>query len=157
MTNIFETSPRLQPLILDIIRTAEKELMDIMRVPVKLDMQVMDKVLNHLYIKELVCHQFGIAPELLEKKCRKEHLVAARQIHCYLCSQYCKMNYGEIGATIKRDRTTAMHGEATIKGYIKVNDSYIQLNLQPILAQLNKLNDEKIQVETKPGDDAGAC
>ena len=139
MINPFDISPRLQPIVSEIIQACEKELTGLLRVPVLLDIKVKDRTLNTEYILEVVCDQFGTSPEALCKECRKRHLVTARFIYFYLCHKYCKNSWVEIGALLKRHRTTAMHGDALIKDLVDIQDSYVLHNLLPVVEILDNL------------------
>lgn len=139
MINPFDISPRLQPIVTEIIKAAEKELTSLLRMPVLLNMQTKDKTLNAEYILELVCEQFGVAPEKLRQKCKKRHTATARHILFYLCHQYCKMSWGEIGDLVNRHRTSAMHGQAVIADLVEVQDSYVMKNLLPVIELIENL------------------
>jgi chromosomal replication initiator protein len=68
-------------------------------------------------IKEILC----ITPQMLESKCRKRHLVEARQIYCYLLREHTNMSTKHIGQTLGgRDHSTVIHSVRALQTTLEV-------------------------------------
>jgi chromosomal replication initiation ATPase DnaA len=145
----FEVPIILQPFINSILADTEKQLQELLRVPVKLNMVIneADVIMNHLCINEMVCDQFALPYTALASKLRTVNISTARHIYCYLCRRYLKMSFNTIGKTINKDHASVMYAVSAISDYIVHKDAYVHSNITPLIEKIQMLLNEKIQVE----------
>jgi chromosomal replication initiation ATPase DnaA len=145
----FEVPIILQPFINSILADTEKQLQELLRVPVKLNMVIneADVIMNHLYINEMVCDQFALPYTILASKAKPMNVVTARHIYCYLCRRYLNMSFAAIAKTVNRDHATVMYAVSAVGDYIRHKDAYVYSNVTPLIEKIQMLANEKIQVE----------
>ena len=75
-------------------------------------------------IVEVVCKEYGLTKEELQRKGRAFNLVEARQITTYLLRVYTKSTWSEIGKCFNQDHTTALHSYTAVRDHMDTEDDY---------------------------------
>jgi chromosomal replication initiation ATPase DnaA len=76
-------------------------------------------------ILHVVSMETGIGVDEIISKCRKRHIVVARQLYFKMCKQYTSSTFKAIGDSIFRDHTTVLFGIKSI-GYQIEQDKDVQ-------------------------------
>lgn len=69
----------------------------------------------------IVSNEYNITLSEIKSKSRKQHVVDARQMYCYLAKKYMLSNR-VIGRSINRDPSTVQYSKDIIESYISVRD-----------------------------------
>jgi chromosomal replication initiator protein len=92
------------------------------------------------FIQNYVCEYFGIEPNKVREKTRKQEIVEARQIAMYLSKKFTKSSLKTIGLHFGgRDHSTVIHAISTIDERLSTSPKYKRI--------LNEL-EQKIEVAT---------
>ena len=79
----------------------------------------------------------------LSNKSRIQKFVYARAMYFKLCREYTLFSYKDIGASIKKNHATVIHG-------VKLFDDWISLHEQPCINKYHKMDDEiRVKYEVK--------
>lgn len=92
-------------------------------------------------LRTLVCNTYGITWDRLTTMSRKQHIVAARQIFCYVAVEVLKFGKSEIGRMLEQDHTTIIHSCNTVRNWIETGYKE-KSNLEFIMHQLMMTNPE---------------
>lgn len=79
-------------------------------------------------IIERVSDVTGIPVERMKKRTRKQEVVIARQVACYIIKDVHrdKVRWHDISGKFNQDHSTAMHAVRTVTNMIKVNDKIVK-------------------------------
>lgn len=72
----------------------------------------LDKIMNY------VADYYEIPDTLIKSNIRKQEIVLARQMYCWLCRMLTRKSHTDIGALIGKDHATVIHSFNTINNYI---------------------------------------
>lgn len=87
-------------------------------------------------IKKMVCYHYGVSPEQIVSRSRKQAIVRPRQMAIYLCRKYTAHTLDAIGKSFNRYHATALHSIATIekemkhKGAVQKQVEYLSRKLE---------------------------
>ncbi len=81
------------------------------------------KIIEIEEIQKIVCRYYGINITNLTSKKKHKEIVHYRQMAMYVSKQYTDLSLQKIGNAFKRDHTTVIHSEKTIKNKIKNNEN----------------------------------
>lgn len=65
----------------------------------------------------IVCEYYGLTEEMLISRSRKQNIVDARQMYCYVANEFSRCSSQTIGDVIQRDRTTVLYAITQIRIY----------------------------------------
>ena len=80
---------------------------------------------------------------------RTRNIVIARQLYCYIATQYFGHTLKETGKGILKDHTTVIHSIRHVKRMIEINDELTILPLQNILSRLKEETKTEIKFHIK--------
>jgi len=83
----------------------------------------------------IVCEYYGLHEVPVKGKSRKDFLVKARQMYCYLAYQYSKSSYQVIGDVINRDHATVIFAITQVRLQKEIYRS-TQEDIEEITAKL---------------------
>ena len=69
-----------------------------------------------------VSEALHIPVEALKGRSRRQDVVAARQLYCYVARQRTKRSFDKIGQLVERDHATVLHHVRTCKNRLDVRD-----------------------------------
>jgi hypothetical protein len=76
-------------------------------------------------VKNLVCTEYALSPDVLIKKTRKRVIVEPRQVALYLCKLFVKESLKSIGQYFnKKDHTTVRYSYLKIKDLMDVDEDF---------------------------------
>ncbi len=79
-------------------------------------------------IQRIVCEHFGIPPDMLKAKIRKQEIVMARQIAMYLCKELTDLSLKTIGLHFGgRDHSTVIHACQSVEEDMQKNEKFRNL------------------------------
>ena len=58
----------------------------------------------------VACQMYDVTPDQVVSQNRKQYVVYARHLFCYLCRKELKLTFAGIGRIIHRDHSSVMHG-----------------------------------------------
>ena len=83
------------------------------------------KIITPDYVKKEVCKYYGISPEDIESKSRKQTIVRPRQMAMYLSRKYTDQPLAAIGKNFNRYHATVLHSINEIEKGIR-NDTALR-------------------------------
>lgn len=83
-------------------------LIELVKRRINLNQNMIDSDLDNLL--KLACNEMSVNVEIVDTKCRKRELVDARFIYFYLAKILTNKPLNTIGAVVKRDHSTVIHG-----------------------------------------------
>jgi len=79
-------------------------------------------------IQRIVCEHFGIPPDMLKAKTRKQEVVIARQIAMYLCKELTDSSLKTIGLHFGgRDHSTVIHACQSVEEDMRKSEKFRNL------------------------------
>ena len=78
----------------------------------------------------VVCIVHDVTPDEILEKVRRQGIMDARHLFCYLCKKHLRMTYLSIGRILHRDHSTIIHSVQTFEDLIRydrsINQSYTE-------------------------------
>ncbi len=92
-------------------------------------------------VEQIVCNFIGIAPKWLYLKCRREQVVVARQVICYILRERTPKTLEAIGQRYGQRHANVHHSINRVLEMLDANDKY-SLQILQILETVNTIKDE---------------
>lgn len=86
-------------------------------------------------IMDKVCEYYEITKDEIIGSSRVRHIILPRQVAMYICNVLADLNYGAIGRSFNKDRTSVMHNVERIKDLIK-NDAILSSDIEIIIREI---------------------
>jgi chromosomal replication initiator protein len=80
----------------------------------------------------VVCIIYDVTPDDILEKVRRQGIMDARHLFCYLCKKHLRMTYLSIGQVLHRDHSTIIHSVQTYEDLITYDKSINQFYVEAL-------------------------
>lgn len=77
-------------------------------------------------VMEIVCGFFGVTEDELKSTSRKQPLVYARQVYCFIMVKFCEMGTSIIGRHIRKDHSTVTNSVKAIYNMAQTDSDFYE-------------------------------
>lgn len=121
---------RLRLVISDMNQTHQREIKELKNQIIRPRCKINELDAEWTEAMRVVCIIYDVTPDVIVEKVRKQGIMDARHLFCYLCKKHLKMTYLSIGNILHRDHSTIIHSVQTFDDLIKydrsINQSYTE-------------------------------
>lgn len=121
---------RLRLVISDMNQTHQREIKELKNQIIRPRCKINELDAEWTEAMRVVCIIYDVTPDVIVEKIRKQVIMDARHLFCYLCKKHLKMTYLSIGNILHRDHSTIIHSVQTFDDLIKydrsINQSYTE-------------------------------
>ena len=83
-------------------------------------------------VMRAVCQVFNTTPDEIQSQNRKQDLVFARHMFCYLCRKHLKMTYLSIGKILHRDHSTIINSVQVYESLVEYDRTTNKLYVESL-------------------------
>lgn len=95
-------------------------------------------------VMRAVCQTFNLTPDEIQSQNRKQELIFARHMFCYLCRKHLQMSLADIGRILMRDHSTiinAVSKASDLIEYDKITKQRYELTMELLGRYLHEKGD----------------